>query len=499
MQLTPDATVSPSALVAGQHALVMDAAWASLTGALSGGVLIVAFALSLGAGPMQIGVLAAIPLVAQAAQLPAIALVDHLRRRKMIVVVSLAVARVAIMGLALLALVPGDGVKFGVLAVMQFLIASLGAASACAMNSWLHQLLPRDHLGRFFSKRLLVATVSAGLGTLAIGWLVDHPPEGNSSYAYALAFAAAGLAGFVSVSYLARCPEPTMGVVSLTRGVASSLKEPLRDGQFRRVLVLLATWNVASAMAAPFLTVYLIRQLGYGLGAVTLLWLTSQLANACMLYFWGRLSDRLSNKAILAVAMPTYFASTLGLAFTGAGSPSVQLLLLHVLHLLMGAAAGGIGLATGNLGLKFAPQGQGTGYLAAAGLVAALAGGITPIAAGTVAEWLESRQLEIMVRWISPAGARDVSLMTFAHWEFLFGLSAMTGLLVMHALSRLSEGKEVSERQVMQELGLEALRTVAHLSSIGGMLGSIFHFGREISSAPQSRSSTGSPRQEQSG
>lgn len=48
----------------------------------------------------------------------------------------------------------------------------------------------------------------------------------------------------------------------------------------------------------------------------------------------------------------------------------------------------------------------------------------------------------------------------------------------MHAVSRIEEGSEVSERRVIQEIGLEALRTVNHLSSIGGVLGSLFPFGR---------------------
>ena len=105
------------------------------------------------------------------------------------------------------------------------------------------------------------------------------------------------------------------------------------------------------------------------------MWVSSQLANAAALYLWGRLSDRLSNKAILAVALPLYFISLLGLVFAGAGATgTTQLALLYLLHVLMGIATGGIGLATGNIGLKLAPQGKGTSYLAAIGTVSAVLG-----------------------------------------------------------------------------------------------------------------------------
>jgi MFS family permease len=68
-------------------------------------------------------------------------------------------------------------------------------------------------------------------------------------------------------------------------------------------------------VAAPFLAVFLLQQMQFSLSTVPTLWVTSQVANAVVLYIWGRLSDRLSNKAILRVALPLYFVCMLGLAF----------------------------------------------------------------------------------------------------------------------------------------------------------------------------------------
>ena len=152
--------------------------------------------------------------------------------------------------------------------------------------------------------------------------------------------------------------------------------------------------------------------------------------------------------------------------------------LLYLLHVLMGAAMGGIALATGNLGLKLAPQGQGTSYLAVAGVVTALAGGIAPLLAGGVAELLADRELSLLVRWVAPAGMREVVVVALEHWQFLFLLSALAGLYVLHALSRVQEDGEASERQVMQQFAIEALSTVGHLSSIGGAISGLFAFRR---------------------
>lgn len=478
MLLRPDEHVSLTDLKRGQRALVRDAAWASLTGSLYGGVILVGFALALGAGPFHIGLLAAIPLIAQAVQLPAIALVERVRQRRKIAVLVITGARVLILALAFLPFLSDTPTQLTLLAAAQFTIAALGSIGACSLNSWLHQLLPREGLGAFFAKRLFWATAIACVGTLAAGQLVDHWPFEPKIHAYSVSFLMAGIAGFVSSWYLTRVPEPAMHVPS-HESMLARLRLPFSDANFRNFLFFMASWNVASNFAAPFLTVYLMRHLGYPLGTVTTLWVTSQVANALTLYLWGRLSDRLSNKAVLSVAMPAWFACFFAMVFTAEPQRhDFTLPLLYLLHLLMGTAAGGIGLANGNIGLKLAPQGQGTAYLAAISLTGSLAGGIAPLVAGSLAQWLETAQLSVVVQWALSQPLHQLSVFTFTHYEFLFAISAAMGLYVLHRLSRVQEGAEVSERVVVQQFALEAMRSVNHLSSVGGMLGNLMSFGR---------------------
>lgn len=477
--LQPVASVTDDSLGRGKHSLVWDAAWASLTGAWSGGVILVGLALHMGARPMTIGLLAAIPFMAQVAQMPTIYLVEKVRKRKLIGIPVLTVARVIIMLLGLLALAPENSPRLALLVLGQGLIALLGSIGACAINSWFHQLLPAGTLGSFFGRRLLVASSLACAATLAAGMLTDHPPFGQVGFAFAITFGLAGLAGLASSVCLGRAPELVMPPRQATVPLRELMGAPLRDRNFRRLLVMLGSWNIASNIAAPFMTVYLIQQVGYGLGTVTFFWVVSQMFNAAALRLWGKLSDRLSNKSILAVALPVYFVATLGFVLAGmVERPELRLLLFYCLHAVMGGASGGISLATGNLALKLAPQAKGTSYLAVVGLIAAVAGGVAPLLGGALAQWFSTRELSLLLRWMSSARTSEVTVMAFAHWEFLFALSACLGLYVMHALSRIDEGTEISEHVVIQELALEALRTVNHLSSVGGVLGGVFSFER---------------------
>ena len=476
---SPQGSFGADDLAVAKRMLIRDSGWATVCGALFGGVVLAGYAIQAGAGPMQIGLLAAIPYIVQILQLPATVMVERYGRRKLMSVLLLGGARVIILALALLPLLPSGSLTVPLLLWGKFGCCALSAIAACAVNSWMHQLLAAQPLGSFFARRLVAGTALGCVFTLAAGWLLSQPPRGDANLAFALAFAGSGVAGLVSTWYLARCPEPLMLPAGPAVSMRAKLAAPFRDVNFRRLLIMLGGWNFASNFAAPFLTVYLIQQMGYSMTAVTQLWVVNQLANAATVYAWGRVSDRLSNKAVLSIALPVFFACTVALVFARVGvSFGLHFALLVVVHIVMGVVGGGIGLATGNLGLKLAPAGQGTSYLAAVGLVSSAAGGLAPLLAGASAEWLQSSHFSLVLRWASDSASREFSVLHFAHFEFLFAVAGVLGLYVMHALSRVKEGPEVSEHRVMQELLFEAQQTVNQLSSIGGLLSSVFSFER---------------------
>jgi len=480
MPLSPKANVSPQDVERGKQSLVKDAAWASMVGALYGGVILTGFALELGASPWHIGLLAAIPFLAQVAQLPAIAIIERLRQRKKIAVISVSISRVMISLLAVVALIPDARTALHTLLIAQVFITVFGSIAGCSVNAWMHQLLRGQGLGELFSRRLFWSTVLASLGALAAGYLVQHWPGAEKLPAYAISFAAAGVVGFISVYYIAQVPEPVMQGTGPTQPLFTMLRAPFEDAEFRRVIVFMTSWNFASNLAAPFITVYLLKQLDYGIGVVTTLWISSQVANALTMYLWGRISDRLTNKAILAVAVPAYLGCLV--AFPFSAIPNVHPLtlpLLYVIHVIMGAASGGIGLATGNLGLKLAPQGRGTSFLAAVGLSGAAAGGLASLTGGALADWFSARELNVLVHWASASASHQITVIKFQHWEFLFAISFLLGWYVLHALSRINEGSEHSERQVIQQFVEEASRSISQLSPIEGLRSVIlFPFGR---------------------
>lgn len=465
-----------------QRALVWDGAWANVVGVLTSGVLLVGFALALGAGPLAIGLLAAVPFFAQLAQLPAIPLIEAIRRRRRIAVSANTAARTLILAMAGIPLVGDPTVGLALLFAGSVVTAVLGAVGVCAWNSWMRDLLPKAELGRFFARRLFWATGFALVAAPAGGFLVDHWPFGARLTAYSALLAVAAIAGFVSSYWLSRVPDVPMRSASDRPTLRASLQAPLRDRAFRPLLLFSGTWNFACNLSAPFLPVYFMQQLGLSLALVVVLWAISQVANMLTLRTWGRLADRLSARAILAVGVPVYLGAVLALPSAALPEPhQLTVPVLAVIHLVMGGATAAIGLASANIGLTMAPERLATEYLASFSLVASLAAGTAPLVGGALASLFAQQEVSVTVHWGAASASADVIALRFRHWEFLFALTFVLGLGAVYLLSFIREGREVSEQRVIEHLMLEAQRTVRSLSSVSGLRGAtLFPFGRLV-------------------
>jgi MFS family permease len=436
--------------------------------------------------------LAAVPFLTQLAQVPTILLVERLRRRRPIAVGSVAVARLLLIPLALLPVLGATPTAQALLVVGIGVHAALNAVAACAWNSWVHDLVPESALGAFFGRRLFYATALAMLVGLAGGFFIDGwaaaVPD-VPAFAYTWLLLAGALLGALSTWYLSRVPEPTMKPPERKIRLRRMLAEPFHDQNFRHLIWFLGSWQFATNIVAPFFTVYLVAQLGYEMSFVVILMVVSQVANVLVVRQWGNVSDRLSNKAVLRVCGPLFlfciFAWTLVAvpqkhAYTG--------LLLVLLHLVMGFATAGVTLASGNIGLKLAPRGRATAYLAATSLVNSLAAGVAPVIGGLFADDFAARELSVILRWTSGPEAAEFTTLRLRHWDFFFLLACLFGVYSLHRLTGVEEEGYGHDQAMMAEIVAETRRAIFSLSSVAGLrLMTIFPFGRIVQAARAKR------------
>ncbi|MEQ8205008.1 MAG: MFS transporter [Woeseia sp.] len=283
-----------------KHSLRDASAFAVMTGI--GETYLSAFAVFLRATTPQIGLLASVPpLLASLVQLLSAWLGHVTGHRRAIILVGAslqAFAWLPIIGLPLL---------FGDYAV-PMLIGSVilyHAGAHLALPQWtslLGDIVPERKRGRFFSQRTgrIAATTFA---SLICGGAVLHvmTQRDETLIGFVALFSVAGIARLVSIYHLSRMHDQPRQAAPMELPAGREWWQRIRHSNAIRFSVFFALMQFAVAIASPFFTVYMLRDLNYSY--------LQFMANTGMAIFaqfltlaqWGRISDVFGNRRILAV------------------------------------------------------------------------------------------------------------------------------------------------------------------------------------------------------
>ncbi|MFC1461003.1 MFS transporter [Verrucomicrobiota bacterium] len=464
-------------IVRAERILTVDSVCATGMGALAGGPFLAAFALAIGASNYEVGMLATIALLSQLMQIPGLFITNFFRKRRAITAILAGASRLL---WVFIILIPVLFVNRGVTFLLQwFLIAALvGAAAGPAWNSLLRDIVPKQNMGRVFAHRMRLGIGVAMVLTLGGGRFVDwwqsHSPD-TVLYAYSCLFAVGVVLGVCGAFAVGRLPEPAMKT-DHKQSVFELMKEPVRDSNFRKLLVFAAFWSFAVNMAGPFFIIYMLRRIEISLSMVTLLTVTSQLSNVLFLKIWGRMADRFSSKSVFAVSGPMFFISVLAWSFTT--MPDRYFLtipLLFAIHILSGCALAGVNLCSSSIALKLSPADKAHGYMTVFGLVAALAGACGPFIGGILADFFANRELGLSLSWSDPVRQLSVYAINLKALDFVFLTAFFVGLFAMHKLALVKEEGEIPEGKVVTELIDQVVLPFKMVSSVEGLMNRVSH------------------------
>jgi MFS family permease len=348
-----------------RHSLKDATAFAAMTGV--GETYLSAFALFLKANTQQIGLLASLPpMLASLVQLLSAWLGHVTGHRQRIVLVGASIQAFSwVPILALPLLFPEHAVPLLIGSVVLYYAGANLAAPQ--WSSLMGDLVPPRRRGRFFGLRTRLVTATT-FGSLLLGGLCLHLFSGHGATlaGFAALFTTAALARMVSVWHLRRMHDPVGHVAAMELPVGPGWWHRLRHSNAVRFSLFFALMQFAVAIASPFFTVYLLRDLQYSYLAFTLNTGTAILAQFLTLTQWGRISDVFGNRRILAVT--GLFIPLLPLMWTF----STNFWYLIAMQALSGFAWAGFSLGAGNFIYDLiAPQRRAT-YLAVHNVLASV-------------------------------------------------------------------------------------------------------------------------------
>jgi HEAT repeat protein len=426
----------------------MEAVAATVHVSLTGGAFQTGFALWLGAGSFWMGIIGAIPTFAALVQLVSSIVVERIGERKRITAWFSLISRTLWLPILLIPWTLHGSSRLIGFVVLLTLSSIAIQVPVPAFTSWLSDLVPADHRGRYFGRRNMLAGLTAMAASLPPAWFLDRAvADGwvSKPTGFAVLFGIAVVFGLVSFVILLRQPEPPMArsdqsAATGFAGVLGAFRMPLRDRTFRKVLWFSGLFAVGQFIAGPFYTVYALQQLKLSYMWLQVIGAIAALASLASMPLWGYLSDRFGNRPLLVLAVAGVSLTPLPWIATSPNAMVLTLVVLCVSHAFGGVVWAGVGLLQFNVLIEATPAEGRSVYVAALSAVTGLAGGLAPIVGGVIVQLLETYPIAL-------------SGLAVNAYHALFAFNALIRLASLPLVRTLPASSSASASEVLGQLG----------------------------------------------
>lgn len=431
-------------ILSGMRVSIWEAAFATVHAALTTGAFLTGFALWLGANDLAMGLLTAIPTFAGLIQIVASYFSGRIGPRRPFVAWFALVGRSLWLPILIVPLLLRNGWALPVFVLLYALSFVLLNVTAPAWTSWMSDLVPADHRGRYFARRNTIAGIVGMVISLPAAWFLDitthrHPAPGLG---FGILFGVAVIGGIGSFLSLMRQPEPPYHVDTKAAGeggVIAFYSAPFADRNFRRLIAFNTVFGAGQFLAAPFFTVYAIKELHMNYIWLQLLATLASIGGLGSMALWGYLADKFGNKPLLAIGVVGVFFLPFIWIFTTARNPGLALVLLTINNLAGGLFWSGVGLTQFNLLIRLSPSEKTGVYAATMAGITGLTGGLAPMIGGAIMHSLEG--------WHATLFGMPVN-----NYYVTFALSGSLRLFALLFLKGITDKNASSARQVLQQL-----------------------------------------------
>jgi MFS family permease len=255
-----------------------------------------------------------------------------------------------------------------------------------AWSSWIGCLVPEKIRGSFFGKRSTIISMFNFLTTFGAGWILGLA-DGTSGFT--IIFFLAFVLGMVSYSYLNRIPEVKYCIVGKKKklNVTEFVRDMRKYKNFKPFVRYMALVLFAASIASPFFTVYMLEVMGIGYTWYGIVIGMEILTKVIMLRYWGRLSDTLGDKTIMALC--SVLISLYPFLFLFAMNP-FHLILLGIIS---GIGWSGFDLTSFNYLLDVTPKDKRPSYIANYKVYVGFAMFLGPLIGGLLSQFLVNSTL----------------------------------------------------------------------------------------------------------
>jgi MFS family permease len=363
-------TVTDDNLELSRRRFVLEGCLANAIFTLTSGAFLVGYASYLGANEQFNGIIVALPLLANIIQLFSPLVFEKLSRRRPLIVALCLFYRTL---LCLMMFIPfvtdSKPARLLILGGMYFLAYCAAGFLTPAAASWIISLVPDKLRGRYFGLRDMCILASAAVLSLVIGRVLDLFKSNRQDYlGFVVVFSVALVITLFNVLTLKRIREPEVKPYDQNLDIKGLISIPLRDKQFRKVVLLNILWNLSVQFSLPFFSVYMVNGLKLSYTYIMVIGIILSCVQSYSARIWGRISEKKSWEFTTVASMAVLGVVHVTWSFI---NHNTYFVIIPFVQVLAGIGWAGVNMSLFNIQFKYAPQEGRTVFI---GFNAALAG-----------------------------------------------------------------------------------------------------------------------------
>jgi MFS family permease len=402
------------------------------------------------ASGFQLGLMGAVRQAAMFTQVPSAFFVERLHRRKPYWAAIATTHRALWFVPAFLPLLwpTGEAHWAVVLIVALGLSDCLGNASTAPWLSWMADLLPAGHAGRFWGRRQRLLSVVVLIAALSFGWILDKASHTEGSlFGFTIVFIIAATFGIGDIVVHSGVIEPAPLRSTPGQSPWKRLLVPLRRRDFRRLTLAMGAWTAALALPGYFYgtpgffnVVYLHESFDATYSEASWLILASALGAVIWSHSIGHRIDRFGARAVAMFLVAIGPLFTLGWFFASPGHVTLPFIgpvpqpvvLMSGASLIIGGFYSGMQLCQYRLTQALTPNAGRTVAMAVHWSTAGAIGSIGALSGG----WIKDHMPAAWGAWTVPGGAQ------FSYFHVLILLQVfLAWCVVLPLLASVREGR----------------------------------------------------------
>jgi len=259
-----------------------------------------ALAVFLGAGEFLMGLLASLPvLFGSIFQVFSPYIMKKTGKRRKIVLTGVLIHAISWLPL-LLVLILDPAIAIWVLIILVIIQTSVEWFINAPWMSWFGEYVDKKTIGKYIGLKRSIALLFAMVSTIIAGLILGFFENSGTLYGFIIIFIIAFIARTYTVFNLKLIP-PTNYDAKKTKVIFPNkfLKEK-KHKQIHSFINFVSFFKFAVMIAAPFFTLFILRDLNFTYLEYMILICTVSLAQIISMKYWGKITDRYGNKIVLS-------------------------------------------------------------------------------------------------------------------------------------------------------------------------------------------------------